>query len=274
VFKERNCMAFLLSIIAIGVGGCAGGGASGSSTSPSGPGPSTLTGNWGIVTTSSKESPPITPYGAYLTQSEQSIAGSFSHEDGTGVTGVVSGTLSGNDLSLTLQDPSGLAIQVTATLTQGAFSGTYINGASGDQGTVSGSQIPSLAGSWRGTLTPNGMPNLTFNVEATLSEGALDQFGFPALTGTFTFSGTPCFSGGALTGDQRGPFIDGPGLDGGLSEEGQASIQTDLGIVVLFNRGNEQYTESNAAGTAITVVYDVYSGPCGGTFGSGTLNRQ
>jgi hypothetical protein len=133
-------------------------------------------------------------------------------------------------------------------------------------GTIVGTAIPSLGGTW------TGMMESSESVIANLTEQGVDSFGFPSLTGTVTFSGTPCFSSGTVTADQRGPFVNGPGLDGTFTQLA-GLIQTNNGTILLASYG-AAITTSNPGGTSISVAYLVWNGSCGGSSGNFTLNRQ
>ncbi len=273
----------LISVLTCSLTGCGGGtGSPGNPTTTTSP----LSGNWQITTTSVAtsatcaaaipEQPCTLYYGVHWSVSGDSVSGNFSHEPEDiveGVVGTVTGTTSGDTLTLAFSDPSGFTMQVTATLQTGSppsFSGTFTSTgpspAPATSGTIQGTLVPSLAGTWTGTIG-------AASVSAQLSEQGFDSFGFPNLTGTITFSDTPCFSTGTVTADQRGAFVNGPGIDGVFTQLA-GLIQTDNGTVLLaYNSNGTAITTSNSSGTSINVAYLVWSGTCGGNSENGVLNR-
>jgi len=269
----RPCVSLVL--IALGLSlcltACNGGGTGSKGNPPSGSSPSS--GSWQITTQSATQTPETKQYGAYVNFVGGSVSGLYAHEQdpGEGVIGNVSGTMSGNTLTLTLSDPSGLTTQISATAQAGqeaSFSGTYTSTNPSDSGAVSLANVPPLAGTWTGTIG-------SANVSVTMTEQGFDSLGFPSLAGTMTFSGTQCFASGTLTADQRGQYVNGPGLDGVFTQV-VGLIQTNNGTILLaYNtNGGTSITESNPAGSSISVSYLVWSGTCGGAYGTGTLSRQ
>jgi hypothetical protein len=275
------CLVTIGLVIRLSACGSGGGGAGGGSQ---GNPPPELTGNWQLKTTSSVNSsncatsvqPCTIVYGGFFTVTGTSISGNFAHEppDITeGVVGTVSGTISGTAVTLTLADPSGFTMQATATVQSASpLSFTGDSTSSGPSplpaasGTIVGTAIPSLAGAWTGTIG-------SANVSATFTEQGFDAYGFPNLSGTMTFSGSPCFSTGTLTADQRGQYVNGPGLDGAFAQLA-GLIQTNNGDILLaYNANGTAITTSNPSGTSITMAYLVWNGSCGGTTGNGTLSK-
>jgi hypothetical protein len=273
------CLVRIGLIICLSACG-SGGGGGGSQGNP----PPELAGNWQLTSTSSVSAsncatsvqPCTIVYGAFFTASGTSISGNFAHEPADiaeGVVGTVSGRISGTSVTLTLADPSGFTMQANATVQSGSplsFSGDFTSSGPSPlpsaSGTIVGTAIPSLAGTWTGMIG-------SANVSATFTEQGLDAYGFPNLSGTVTFSGSPCFPSGTLTADQRGQYVNGPGLDGAFTQLA-GLIQTNNGDILLaYNANGTAITTSNPSGTSITVAYLVWNGSCGGTSGIGTLSK-
>jgi hypothetical protein len=281
---------------------CGGGGST--TTSQSNPAsPPTVTGNWQL-TISSQIAPGVTLLlGAYLASNNGSISGEAVIDGALTIppcSGLLSSLSFGNGLPLegTLSDgqlllavnptsPSGIsflstvgAVSITAQITSGAngtiLSGTYSlvansgSGCGSDSGTVTGVLVPSLAGQWSGMVT-SSTSKVQFQVSLNLTEGALDRFGFPSLTGSATFTGSQCFTSGTVSADQVGSTMGGPGLGSG-NDLGSAFIGTNGGGILIAS-SNSGFGE-NSTGTQLPLAYSVTSGSCFGDQGAGTLSRQ
>jgi hypothetical protein len=228
--------------------------------------PPTLTGNWVISTeVHGRNGDDITiDSPAYLTQSGNSISGVVLDEIcepelRTIYTIPVTGSLSSGQLSL-MQAP-GLGFTDHFLLNASApgllnmFSGQvfdicpfpttlYVN-------PTTGRKIASFAGSWMGTLTSVSGPSATFSL--SIAESVADGE-FPALSGSAVISGSTCFTGGTLTGSQRGDAL-------------SAVIETPSGSLEILSG----FLNSNGE---LGVSYTVQGGTCNGDNGGGTLARQ
>ena len=170
----------------------------------------------------------------------------------------LTGTLTGNNISLTSTSVSGQVTTFTGSITDSALTGTYtINGgcANGDQGTVTGIKIPFIANTLSGTFTTSA--KATFNVEADVaqSSGASSEGSF-GITGTVNFS-TPCFSSGTM---MPGTFPSGSFI---IGESVAFEIKTGNGTVAFLGTANPSTGE-------ITGDYTVSGGTCDQT-GTGVL---
>jgi hypothetical protein len=267
---------FYLFLIAVAlfIFGCGGGG-SGNSSGNS-PSQSTFTGNWAIEAHDPNDSGEII-FGAYLTVHEQAVSGSISpipfarcFNSPPPVAGI-QGTLSGVALNLT--SPVTL-ITATTNSSDTVFGGSYQLLVSGCMypGNVTGTQVPSLQGNWASSFSSS---NGTLTVSAVLTRGNLDQQGFPSLGGQVTIQGSPCFTTGQLTADQRGLYIGGPGLPGG-ADAGSGFVDVGGGVaIVMYDAvmGGPGGTR-DLSGNSVDVDYLVVGGACNGDGGSGTLTRQ
>ena len=81
-----------------------------------------------------------------------------------------------------------------------------------------GSNDSSLLGSWGGSWTSNG--GATGTVQTTFTEDDGSHF-----EGSIQFSGSPCFSGAAITGDVDGSDVVGEITAGGIALDYDATIE-------------------------------------------------
>jgi len=176
------------------------GGGSSSSTIPQ----SSLTnGNWSIAATSNTSQITV-QIGGDLEQSGGSVAGIMHLLDPICFEPFLddvpfTGKFSGDHLTMTSAAINGQVIKVDATGSGDSLSGTYsIAGgcAAGDQGTIVGSSVGSITGTWKSTFTQG---SATVSVTTNLTEAAVaDAHGRFPLSGTFAVSGSPCTTGGTL----------------------------------------------------------------------------
>lgn len=162
-------------------------------------------GNWAVSATSTAAgktvSGPTFVVGGNLTQSGTSLTGTF-YISGSGciVPQFVSftGTVKGNNVALTSASFGGQVITVTASGAKDSLSGNYtVTGTCADSGTVSASAVPSISGTWNGTVQVNGVP-ATISVALTQAATASVDGSF-AITGTATYSGSSCQTSATIT---------------------------------------------------------------------------
>lgn len=231
------------------VWGCGGGQGTAPSSVPSGGGGSSnvITGNWEFSTTSTMGMPALTIAGG-INQSGSSVTGEL-HVSGSNcfdrlTTVALTGTATGSNVSLALASVSGQVITVNGTVGQDGLTGSYdVKGgcAGGDQGSVTGNNVPTLANNLTGTFTNS--EGSTFDVTASLAQsGSSSATGSYGISGTATFQGS-CFSSGTINSGSfpSGSFILGTSV--GLA------IATDNGTVAFSGNANSDGSEVNGSYT-------------------------
>ncbi len=229
---------------------------------------SSLTGNWEFDTTSTAIPGVTSQVGGSIVQAGTTISGVL-HVLGSDCFNVftdnvtVTGTITGNSLTITSGAVNGQVINFTGTATSTTLSGTYtITGgcAGGDHGNVSGFKVPSVTGNWTGSFTSSLGPST--NVTAALTQGSAFADGSFALSGTVTFQSSACFASGTITAgaisSPTGSSIFGTFL--------WVEINTSNGLVVFLGTLNQ-------AGNQIFGDYFVFGGSCDGDTGTGTVNK-
>ena len=198
--------------------GCGGGRPSGSpltppSTPTSGSPQPSIAGHWQFTTTSMTGMPPTTLAGS-LAQSGKLVSGAV-HVDGSHcfdwlTTIDLTGTLSGNSVSLTSASVAGEITNLTGNIGSTAYTGTYdIKGgcADNDHGSVTGTKLPFLANQLSGTFTISGQQ--TFDIAGDIAQnGDPSPDGSYGISGTATFT-TTCFNSGTITAGtlSQGSFV-------------------------------------------------------------------
>jgi hypothetical protein len=247
--KQRGRILWLLWPILL-VCGCGGGQGTTPTSLPSGGGGGSgggssdvITGNWEFSTTSMMGMPALAIAGA-INQSGSSVSGQV-HVSGSNCfdrlsTIALTGTATGSNVSLVLAAVSGQVITVNGTVDQHALTGSYsIKGgcASGDQGSVIGNNIPTLANNLNGTFTSS--EGSTFDVTANLAQsGSPSVAGSYGITGTATFQAA-CFSSGTI---HSGSFPSGSFI---LGTSVALVIATDNGTVNFSGNANSDRSEVN-----------------------------
>ena len=168
-------------------------------------------------------------------------------------------------LSINSLPTNGQFLSLTTTIgsSGAAMSGTFqIGGGCGDglHGTITGTRLPVLNGSYAGSLTGAGSPS------ATLS---LAQSSFPAGDGTFGLSGSAAFTGFSC-------------FTKGTAQGGPASNITGPHVTATFVTNESvpstiQFSGAtlDATGKTLTAAtYNVSGGACAGQSGTGTLTLQ
>jgi hypothetical protein len=201
--KHLSSTSMLLAALVL-LCGCGGGGKP--SLPPLTPPPlvPNIAGNWQFSATSVKGIPPITFAGSFA-ESHVSVSAAVHVDDSTCfdrlTTIGLTGTLTGRDISLTSPSVDGQVATFTGVFTPTAFTGTYaINGGcgDGDQGSVTGVQVPAMVGSLSGTFTTSH--GEAIDVAGWLDEDAASPEGSFGLEGTVAFNDSCLVSGTVTTG--------------------------------------------------------------------------
>lgn len=161
----------------------------------------------------------------------------------------LTGASTGNNVSLTSTSMGGQVVTLTGTVTDHALTGTYtISGgcADGDQGNITGVNIPTMANILKGAFTPVG--DATFDVAADVAQHSTSSEGSFGITGTATF-GTSCFSSGTIT---PGTFPSGSFI---MGRSVALKIETGNGTLVFL--GTENLSTGEISGN-----YTVSGGTC------------
>jgi hypothetical protein len=212
--KHLSNTLWLLSTLVI-LGGCGTGGgtprpAQLSQTQPAPTQPAAnnsetnVTGNWQFSMTSTVSKAPSLTMAGSINRSGNAVTGTV-HVDGSNcfdhlTTTSLAGTVSDSNISLTSESISGQVITLNGTIARDALTGSYtIDGgcAAGDQGNVTGVNIPYIGNTLGGTFTPSG--GQTFDISGDWAQNAsASSDGSFGLTGTVTFSGS-CLGSGTIT---------------------------------------------------------------------------
>lgn len=170
-------------------------------------------GNWAFTATSTTAgkaiAAPTFVVGGNLIQSGTNLTGTmYISQSGCIAPQFVSftGTVKDKDVTLTSANFGGQVITVAATATTNSMTGTYaVTGECADSGTVTASAVPSISGTWTGTLSnPTGGSGGLGVAQATLSialsqAAAASEDGTFALSGTLTYNNSPCSVSGTIT---------------------------------------------------------------------------
>jgi len=167
-------------------------------------------GNWSISATSTNSANAFS-VGGNLTQSGTSLSGKMyivgadpgcNIDPAQAVT--MTGTVNGSNVALSSASIGGQVITIAASGSGSAFSGTYsIAGGNcdGDQGNVTANAVPSISGTWTGTVEVSSAP-ATMSVVLTQS-GTASADGTFALTGTVTYIGSVCDAAATVLATSR-----------------------------------------------------------------------
>jgi hypothetical protein len=242
--------------------GCGG---SGSGTTHVNPPPSypTLTGNWALTATSqvTKENYQI---GGYITNTNGSVSGTlhllnsgcFTPTEDIPITGTVStvGVVSATSSAVSSQVITLSGTVASETLSAGKYSITGGCG-NGDEGTVTGFVAPPYSNTYTGTFL--SFSGLSIGTTITTTQSGPDSNGFYSVSGSATFSGSPCFTSATITSSM---------ITGAYMEV----ILTDSdGSTVTFGG---YITDST--GKTISGDYEVTGGKCSGDYGTGSVSHS
>lgn len=239
-----------------------------------------VTGNWHFTAASSVNSSVIHLDGSILDLQNQNhnILANLGEDVpdpaciGTGGVGgnIVGAVLNGNQSGQSVPlagGPSQSGADITMSLTSASdgntINGTYsVSGGCSDNGTVSGVRVPSLSGSWSGTV--DGGPT-TFSASLSQDSPSLSTINgniTVGLSGAVQFSASSCFASGPLTANS--------GVWGNTVE---LDIAMADGLIVY---GSGQVSDPSTAKTmtfSYTISSPTGSGPCDGQTGTFTMNR-
>lgn len=260
----RFWSSLLLGTLALVVTGCGGLAKSNSDQN------ALTQGNWSLTASSSNPGLGIFQVGGNLAQSGDAlsatmyVAGSLCFDVSQPV--LLTGTVKDRQVTLTSSDVNGQVLSVVATETTGsALNGTYtIAGGcgSGDHGTVAANVVPSISGTWSGTVIGSGGSNVSLSIALTQAGNAAADGTF-ALTGNLNYTGSTCSVSGTVTD----AFIVGSYIlvNGNTTETDGSGGSLSYDNVLLDDSRNPK----NMTGT-----YLVDFGLCAGDVQTLTLNRQ
>jgi hypothetical protein len=163
-------------------------------------------GNWSVTATSSNPASGTFHVGGNLAQSGNTLSGTM-YVFGSLCFDVsqpiaLTGTMNGQEVTLASRNINGQVFSVAATATtDSALNGTYtITGGcgSGDSGTAAANAVPSISGTWGGSLVGSGGSSVALNIELTQNELASADGTF-ALTGNLVYAGSSCSASGTIT---------------------------------------------------------------------------
>jgi hypothetical protein len=175
-------------------------------------------GNWAFSASSSTAAPTISGptfvIGGNLTQSGTSLTGAmYVTQSGCIPQQFVgfTGSVKGKNITLTSETFGGEVITVAATGTKDSLTGTYtVTGDCADSGTISANAVPSISGTWNGTIS-NVSGSQGFGAAQATVSVALTQAATPSEDGTFALSGTLTYTNSvcAATGTISNGFVAG-----------------------------------------------------------------
>lgn len=246
--------------------------------------PPDLTGNWYITVTSSVDSSTAYLVGSVV-DTQQQVAASLWQASGAdnqsctaGYLWIFSGMQSGTNISLstTAADSSGNGATITAVTSStsdgSSLSGTYsISGgcSNGDRGTLIGVRVPSLTGSWTGTIDGNNAETVSASITQASSAGPpIVNYGVTVNGDTFALTGTWQFTGNQCLGEFSGT------TPASLSSSLQGN---EVGVTLLSN-GNELaiggLVSDPSTADNMSLSYSIHSGDaCNGQVGTLVLSR-
>jgi hypothetical protein len=170
-------------------------------------------GNWAFTATSTTAvkaiATPTFVLGGNLAQNGANLTGSmYINNSGCIPDQFVSftGTVKDKNVTLTSENFGGQVITVTAAATTNSMTGTYaVTGECADSGTVTANAVPSISGTWTGTLSnptegSGGLGVAQATLSLALSQAATaSEDGTFALSGTLTYNNSPCSVSGSIT---------------------------------------------------------------------------
>jgi hypothetical protein len=261
---KHGWLTFWASALFLSIG-CSSGSSPNPPTPPTPPAPTypAITGNWSLTATTSVPGQNI-QIGTYLTNSSGTVSGTlhilnsecYALTQDIPVTGTIStvGALSITSSAVASQIITASGSISGSTLSSGSYS---IAGgcAAGGKGTITGFIAPAFTNTYTGSFT--SVSKLVIGTTVTTVQAGPDSDGLYSVTGTATFSNSPCFSTGTISQSAvAGSYL-------------AVTIATDNGGTVVFAG---YYTDST--GATITGDYQVTSGACSGDSGTGSLSHN
>lgn len=245
--------------------GCGGGSSTPAPTPTPVPQLALTPGNWDFSAASS--SGPTFLIGGNVVQTGNSITGGlhvinsacFTASTPVPITGNISGPTATVTSAAIASQTIGATLSGNATSLSGTYAVTGTGCAGGDKGNITGVLVPSVNGTWKGAFVSSVVANPTVITTAVITEGAADANGLFPLTGTATYSGSPCFTSGTTA---TGSAI--------FGRTNNVILTNDDGSTVEF----VGFLTNPAAPTQMTGTYTVSGGLCNGDSGSGTLTKQ
>lgn len=231
-----------------------------SSTPPTSTPPTTaqtpsIAGNWQFSAASTIPGEASLMFAGGISQADTAVSGAL-HVDGSNcfdrlTTMGLTGTVTSDSASLTSTAIDGQVVTLIGNFTDATFIGTYrINGgcAAGEQGRVTGINIPYIDNQLSGTFTNSARK--IFNVTGSITQsGSASPEGSFEISGTATFD-TPCFTAGTIITPETfpsGSFILGMSL--------ALEFETSNGILTFLGTLNRDRSE-------ISGNYTVSGGTC------------
>ena len=279
-------LVLFLGLIAGTLAGC---GSTGKTTlTPNGPPPITasIPGNWeftGTITTNTSQWPlpsgETVPIGAYLTSTGSAVTGSASVQMAFPLvcmanccggpfaefSNALTGTLNADGmLTLTSTVPNGGPVfTMTGTMSNATFTGGTFNltGGCPASGTITGVELPSLDGTYAGTVTSKDTGQ-SYSLSTTLEQSTtVNARGFLDVSGTATFAGYPCLTSvtPALPLEQNSGF---------LGNQFSATMNGAGGATLSISGTLSQ------DGKTIAATYTASGGACKLDYGTGTLTLK
>jgi len=220
-------------------------------------------GNWAFTATSSAKivNKQVASFvlGGNLSQSGDKLSGTLTVDQSGCIapqTIAFTGTVKGSDITLTSAAFDGNVISVTGTANKDSLTGSYtVTGGCADDGTISANVVPSISGTWTGTVFVSDSP-ATISVALTQSSSASENGSF-VLSGTATYTGSVCEASATIT---EGSSISGSQLT--------LNLNTGVTYVATLN--------STTAPASAQGDYDSTSSECASSDGiqSVTLAKQ
>lgn len=261
----RQVCVVIITFLALIIAGCGGNSSTPAPTPTPVPQLAITSGNWDFAAASSSGTNFL--IGGNVVQTGTSVTGGLRVVNSACITPStavpISGNVSGPTATVTSATIASQTINASLSGSATTLTGTYtITGtgcAGGDKGNIAGVLVPSISGTWKGTLISNTVANPGVGVTAPIVEGSADPTGLFVITGTSTYVGSPCFASGTTA---TGSAMAGRTVD--------VLLKNDDGSTVEFIGA----LNNPAAPTQVNGTYTVTGGACAGDTGTGTLTKQ
>ena len=211
------------------------------------PSAGTIDGNWSFTVTSAAPGTSLVTIGGIITQSGNTLGGVV-HVKGWNcfdyMTAIsLSGDLTDDKVSLSSTAVNGQVITVTGSVSKPVEAGPYIvlagtytirgGCADGDQGSVTGNTVDSVAGYWGGNFTAED--GSTFYVNGQLAEDGPSSEGSYGISGQI-YTDNSCLKSGTIT---SGIFPDASYI---LGSSVVMEIKTDNGVLTFLGTADGRWT--------------------------------